>query len=78
MTPTRVNSASQGFRRRAWSVIAPSSGARRTTTRLARPFARPSRNVVTVLGAPSFHAPASMTGTKAVSTASAKAEFAQS
>ena len=28
MTPTRVNSASQGFRRRAWSVIAPSSGAR--------------------------------------------------
>lgn len=77
-TPSAVNAASQGFLRPARSVIAPSSGASRTTTALAMPLPTPRRKVVSGEAAPSFQKPPSMSGTNAVTTRSENAELAQS
>src|SRR6201996_7463172 len=76
--PNTVNRPSRRTRARPLSAIAPNSGARRATRRLAAPFASPSLKVLCVAGTPAFQNCLKKSGKNPAMTVVANDELAQS
>src|SRR5699024_8910011 len=76
--PSPVAQASIGFLRWPRSAMAPTSGARNNTTRLASELPTPKYSVLVASDCPALHQVLKKTGKKPAITVVAKAELAQS